>query len=644
MRALEFWCTRAVDVQQLPPLPAPLQKTFIPKFVLPVVLDYQADPGEVFWEAFPSYRSLGGRPLISPTSLLSIGLASGIANVAGLDVVYQDLLSGANIGCSGTAREPTRSGNAPSCWDFSEHITDAVAGWIQKKFVAGPFLEAELPVSAKVNGIMCRPKPNGSVRVILNLSAPLGVSVNDGIDASEFPTVMSSTGKWLEVLDRAGPGCLMTKVDWSDAYKHLHAPPQDLDLQWFQCLGRYFVELCLVFGAASSPGIYDRAAKIVLDIVLKLSGFPRNMVCQYLDDVCAAAPAGSSALDSFRACYFAVAEQVGVRLAPEDDPEKAFAPCTVGTVLGVTYDTLAWTWRIPVDKLHRLIVQIDHALVASVLSQQDVWSLVGRIIHYCPLVPCGRFNIHHLIRINSISKNKRHWVPIDALVKRQLSFWKLMLRVSSGFTAIPRPVGRVPAWAMEFFTDAAGGSTASVGLGCGGVSGEWWFFVPWGRKINCGVKWDSKKLSQKMSALELVGPLICLASRPDVVRNSAVRIFVDNSGSVRIWEKGYSNRCSLCTSLVSAIGTVAAALGCQVAIDKVARCSSPGSLLADALSKAAFVKFHDIASVNAWPLAVEPGWVPPSILRWIASPSNVGDLGEDVLLDIWLRHHVLGYA
>ena len=605
-------------------------------------MDYKVDPGTEFWSAFPTNWSLIGKPLLSAASLLSTGLACGIANLEGLNVVYGDLVNGANIGCSGQARGPTCSGNAPSCWEFPDRITDAVAGWVEKKFVAGPFLKEELPISAKVNGIMCRPKPNGSVRVILNLSAPAGLSVNDRICASEFPTVMSSTAKWLEVLDRAGVGCLMTKVDWSDAYKHLHVRREDLDLQWFEWLGRYFVELCLVFGAASSPGIYDRAAKIVLDIVLKMSGFPRNMVCQYLDDVCAAAPAGSSALYGFRACYMAVAEQVGVRLAPEDDPEKAFAPCTAGTVLGVTYDTVAWTWCIPGDKLHRLIVQIDLAINAQVLAQQDVWSLVGRIIHYCPLIPCGRFNINHLIRINSVSTVRRHWVVIDDLVKRQLSFWKLMLRVTSGFTAIPRPFGKVPAWARDFYTDAAGGSMASVGLGCGGVSGSWWFFVPWGRKINCGVKWKGKKLSQKMSALELVGPLICLASQPDIVRNSAVRIFVDNSGSVRIWQKGYSNRCSLCTTLVTAVGTVAAALGVHVSIDKIARCSSPGALMADALSKAAFVKFREIAADSAWPLGIEPGWVPPSILSWIASPSDAVDLGQAVLCDIRLRFHVLG--
>ena len=44
-----------------------------------------------------------------------------------------------------------------------------------------------------------------------------------------------------------------------------------------------------------------------------------------------------------------MSEQLGVRLSPEDDPDKAFAPQTSGVVLGVHYDTVSWTWSIPGD-------------------------------------------------------------------------------------------------------------------------------------------------------------------------------------------------------------------------------------------------------------------------------------------------------
>jgi hypothetical protein len=169
---------------------------------------------------------------------------------------------------------------------------------------------------------------------------------------------MSSTAKWLGVLQKAGKGCKITKLDWSDAYKHIHVREDDVKLQWFQWAGKYFAELCLVFGAASSPGIYDRVAKTVLDIVLRMAQFPGELVCQHLDDVCAAAAGDSGKLEEFERTYREVAEDIGVRLAPYEDPDKAFAPCKKGVVLGVEYDTERWTWSIPEEKLARLLEQL----------------------------------------------------------------------------------------------------------------------------------------------------------------------------------------------------------------------------------------------------------------------------------------------
>jgi len=154
------------------------------------------------------------------------------------------------------------------------------------------------------------------------------------------------------------------------------------------------------------------------------------------------------------------------------------------------------------------------------------------------------------------------------------------------------------------------------------------------------VRFDEKKLSSKMSALELVAPLVCLASDPLLVRAQPVRILVDNSGSVRIWLKGYSSRCRLCTTLVSAMATVAAAMGTSVFVEKVARCSGRGASAADALSKGMFERAR-----RCWPdMRVEPAWVPPAILCWVAAPSADSELGAKILADMAARFPVLGFA
>ena len=58
-------------------------------------------------------------------------------------------------------------------------MTDAIAAWVSQGYTFGPVEEVDVPANAKINGILTQQKPNRSVRIILNLLAPKGFSVND---------------------------------------------------------------------------------------------------------------------------------------------------------------------------------------------------------------------------------------------------------------------------------------------------------------------------------------------------------------------------------------------------------------------------------------------------------------------------------
>ena len=88
-----------------------------------------------------------------------------------------------------------------------------------------------------------------------------------------------------------------------------------------------------------------------------------------------------------------------------------------------------------------------------------------------------------------------------------------------------------------------------------------------------------------MSAWELVGPLLVLVCAPDNVRGKQVVTYVDNAGSVQMYNKGWSSKCNLCNTVVRAIHLVAYALKCDFWVQKIKRCSSQESEAADALFK-----------------------------------------------------------
>jgi len=621
-------------------VPEPVQKVFKPKNNLPVLESYSAPAPPSFWLQFPSNAARSKASMIDHVKLWALAVRTGLADRNAREICDW-IQHGASVGCKEPFRGPTRSKNAATAVQYGRQVTDAVATWVRKGFVRGPVDLAEIPASAKVNGIMCRPKPDGSVRVILNMSAPAGSSVNDGINSDDFPAIMSSTYKWLTVLNLVGIGCLIMKMDWSDAYKHVPVCGEDLDLQWFEWLGMGFQELCLIFGTSSSVGIYDRVAKLVLAIVLAICKFPREWVCQHLDDVCAAAPASSDLLRQFENTYRKVAHQVGVQLAPTEDPDKAFSACTSGTVLGVHYDTVNWTWKIPEDKLVRLLNQIRGVVAASTITRKELESLTGRILHYAPLVPTGKFNSDKIIGAAATDGDT---IPVTEALRRQLKFWDTVTVLCHNSTRIPDPDLKFPAWTIEVYTDAAGGSLEGIGRGCGIVAGEHWLYLQWPRKINCGVKAaDGKKLSRKLSALELIGPLAAITAGHKWAANAYVRIWVDNAGSVQIWKKGYSTHCSIANTAVKALATVAAGIGCRVTIEKIRRCSHPAAKMADALSKGDFRAFWALADSTPWELFEDPMVAPAKLLAWVANPGEDDDLGQQLLEGIAHAAPVLGY-
>ena len=631
--------------------PGIVKKVFKPKHPeLPRLASYKGKANNDFWEKFPKNYTWPGKSLISADQLERLGRQLNIVDDR-FRTVLGDLRQGALLGCRGEPRLPSRSSNSSSAYEFGWQVTDAIACWASKGFVHGPVVPTAVPKAAKVNGIMVREKPNGSVRVILNLSAPKGRGVNKGIKKEEFPAQMSSTSKFLEVLDRAGRGCEMVKIDWSDAYKHCPVAAADLDLQWFKWLGMYFCELDLIFGGVSSVGIYDRLAKVVLSVVQGLSGMPKNLICQHLDDVCAAAPAGSGLAAAFDETYAKVAQQIGVRLAPRDEPDKSFGPSTRGIVLGVLYDTVSWTWAVPQDRLDIILNLIWDVIEADQVPAKIFETLVGKIVHVKPLVPDARFHVSELQRaIGDIRREEKQqelageeeqiWVVKTPLMVAQLHYWRVVLPACSGRIPIPNPRQGVPATVDHYYTDAAGGSLTAPGQGLGGVGKGWWSYLAWPRPINGDKRSvDGKRLGGKLSFLELLGPLLVVTAGGKVCGGRDVCVWVDNIGSVQIYKRGYSTTCSYASCVARAISVVAARIGCRVYVEKITRCSTREAEAADALSKADFDRF-----ASCWSGSLpEMAWPPRALLAWLADPDTSAPLGELILEDMGFKQADLGW-
>ena len=110
-----------------------------------------------------------------------------------------------------------------------------------------------------------------------------------------------------------------------------------------------------------------------------------------------------------------------------------------------------------------------------------------------------------------------------------------------------------------------------------------------------------------------------------------------------IWKKGYSTSCPLSSTIVKAIAVIAGGLGTRIDIEKIPRCSDPGSEMADSLSKGAFLRFHHQARQQAWDIPAQMAWVPFALKSWVADPREDDFLGQKILAELSLYTPVLSY-
>ena len=70
--------------------------------------------------------------------------------------------------------------------------------------------------------------------------------MNEGIDKTDYPAKMTSTIKFVRIMTKCGRNCKFAKVDWAAVYKQIRVNEFDHQLQYFEWLGRFFLDLYLI--------------------------------------------------------------------------------------------------------------------------------------------------------------------------------------------------------------------------------------------------------------------------------------------------------------------------------------------------------------------------------------------------------------
>ena len=416
----------------------------------------------------------------------------------------------------------------------------------------------------------------------------------------------------------------------NSAYKHISVHPEDRNLQVLHFCGRFFIETQLTFGSRSSPDRFDLISDLPLEFALLRSGLKRTSVIKQLDDVVCFGRRGTGTVGRFYKNYRDVCESVGVSLAPETDPEKAFGPRTEGVILGIEFNLKAMTWHMPIAKADRLLALLWGLIHDGLTTIKTLERINGKLTHYCPLVKFGKWERSWILGLQRESGDPLDVVPVSGLAQQQVKWWIRSIQLAKIGSEIQDPRGFSPRIFLAMYPDAAGGNG-----GEGSGMGSWfmttkeqpWIQMAWSPLVRDGTKNSlGVSFSSKLTTLEGYAALVGLVSEPDLVRGKTVVVYTDNAGLCYAYAKGHS-RCEYVHSICKALNYVAVALDVNLIVEKTPRRSGRGKIVADELSKNNVSK---ALSLMDDPMK-EPSGVPEVLKTWIMDPFPSRVLGEMIM-------------
>jgi len=208
--------------------------------------------------------------------------------------------------------------------------------------------EGESKVQCSPFGVIPKKGKPGKWRFIVNLSAPDGASVNDGIDKELASVAHTSVDEVARRVMAVGRGAELAKADVKSAYRNVPVPPRDRWLLGMRWEGETYVDGALPFSLRSAPLIFTALGDAIQWIATERGAV---WLRHYVDDFVSVRTKGSGECAQSMRVFKETCSKLGMPL----DKKKEEGPSEVITFLGIEIDTINMELRLPQDKLRELL-------------------------------------------------------------------------------------------------------------------------------------------------------------------------------------------------------------------------------------------------------------------------------------------------
>ena len=233
-------------------------------------------------------------------------------------------------------------------------VHEYLEGGVHARRLVGP-PPAGLRCHVSPFGVIPKPHQPGKWRLIVNLSAPDGLSVNDGISPELSSVHYTRVDDAALLVLAAGRNARLAKLDLTSAYRMVPEHPANRPLLAVRWREEVWLDAALPFGLRSAPKIFSAVADALQWIMLERGV---AMGINYLDDFLFVGRADTSECgDSLRIALEACRD-LGMPVAMH----KVGGPATVLDFLGIEIDSARGELRLQPAKLGRLRAKLAEAI------------------------------------------------------------------------------------------------------------------------------------------------------------------------------------------------------------------------------------------------------------------------------------------
>ena len=368
-------------------------------------------------------------------------------------------------------------------------------------------------------GIIPKKHKPGKWRLIVDLSAPEGHSINDGIEKALCSLSYISVDNVANTILQLGLGTLLGKMDVKEAFRIVPIHPSDRLLLAIQWKGNLYIDKVLPFGLRSAPLLFTALADAA-EWVIRQKGVKH--IWHYVDDFILAGEPHSTQCASSMASALQAFHELGIPI----EPEKSEGPATTLTVLGIEVDTVAMQLRLPADKLCRLQETTASWRGRKCCTKRELLSLIGLQQHAATVTRPGRSFVRRMINLSSSRKHIEAHIRLNTEFRSDLEWWFQLAAAWNGIS-IFAPLKAVNP-DLEVTSDASGN------WGCGAFSSGEWFQL----------QWDSSMTPVHITVKELIPIVIAAMLWGHKWAGKTVRALCDNMAIVHVLHSRQSKSCT----------------------------------------------------------------------------------------------------